>query len=236
VAGDLASNVHWRVGAYDAAPGTDDGAFVNVRLSSHDGALLIGEAEYAGERIHKLSFGSWAYTARFDRIDAEVTGAPPRRGNDGFYALLDMRLGSAGETDFDGALRAGTASARFNAFDRYVGAAFTATHLWAMRPDDALGLGIAWAHTGAPYRALMSFQGRPATTAETSVELAYRAQVADWLSVLPLVQYVRDPGMDRASTDAWVAGLRFEISREKSWPLSARIDSQPDETYARVPE
>jgi porin len=235
-AGDFAANAHWRVGAYDAAPGNDEGAFTSVRVSRRDGALLIGELECSTARIHKLSFGAWAYTARFDRIDADLTAAPPARGNEGFYTLLDLKLGAVGETDFDAALRAGTASGRFNAFDRYAGAAVTATHLSVARPDDALGLGIAYAHTGAPYRALMDFQGQPATAAETSIELVYRAAVTDWLSVLPVVQYVRDPGMARAAEDAWIAGIRFEISRERSWQLSARRDVKPDGSYARAHE
>jgi len=235
-AGDFASNAHWRFGAYDGAPGTDDGAFSSTRVSRGDGALLIGEVEYSSERIHKLSFGSWTYTARFERIDAELNPAPPARGNDGFYALLDLKLGSVGKTDFDGALRAGTASGRFNTFDHYIGAAVTATHLWTSRPGDAVGLGIAVAHTGAPYRALMDFQGSPATAGETSVELVYRAELTEWLSVLPVVQYVRDPGVDAAVGNAWIAGLRFEISREKSWQLSARREQKPDESYARTQE
>jgi porin len=234
VAGDFTPNVHWRFGAYDGAPGTDAGAFTSTRISRGDGALMIGEAEYSNERIHKLSFGAWAYTARLVRVDAALNPAPPARGNDGFYALLDLGLGSADQTDFDGALRAGTAAGRFNAFDRYVGAAITASHLWTSRPGDALGLGIAYAHAGGPYRALMNFQGQPATAAETSVELVYRAELTDWLTVLPVVQYVNDPGMDAAVGDAWVAGLRFEISREKSWPLIARRDVKSDGSYART--
>lgn len=235
-AGDFASNVHWRFGAYDGAPGTDDGAFTDAHLSRREGALLVGEVEYAGERIHKLAFGSWSYTARFERIDADSSGAAPAHGNDGFYALVDLKLGSSGQTDFDGALRVGMADDRFNAIDRYVGAAVTATHLWASRPDDAVGLGIAYAHTGVPYRAFMNFQGRPATAAETSLELVYRAELTGWLSLLPVVQYVVDPGMDAGLRDAWIAGLRFEVSREKSWQLSARRDVKPDESYARTRE
>jgi porin len=234
VAGDLTPGLHWRFGAYDGAPGTDDDAFTSTRVSRREGALLIGEIEWSNERIHKASFGSWGYTARFEPIDAALTGAARARGNDGYYALLDLKLGSAGGTDFDGALRAGTASGRFNVFDRYVGAALTASHLWAARPGDALGFGVAYAHTGAPYRALMDFQGQPATAAETSIELVYRAELTDWFSVLPMVQYVRDPGMAAGVDDAWIAGLRFEISRERSWQLSARRDVQPDESYART--
>lgn len=233
-AGDVAANVHWRFGAYDGAPGTEDGAFTSTRVSRDDGALLIGELEYSNDRIHKLSFGAWSYTARFERIDAELDPAPPARGNNGLYALVDLKLGSTGRTDFDGALRAGTARGRYNTFDRYLGAAVTATHLWDSRPGDALGLGIAYAHTGGPYRALMNFQGQPATAGETSLELVYRAELTEWLSVLPVVQFVRDPGADAAVGDAWIAGLRFEISREKSWQLNARRDVPADESYART--
>jgi porin len=236
VAGDFASNARWRFGAYDAAPGADDGAFTSLRVSRRDGALLIGEIEYSSERIRKLAFGSWTYTGRFERIDADLNGAPPARGNEGCYALIDLALGAVGRTDVDAALRAGTASGRFNAFDRYVGVAFTATRLSGARPDDALGLGIAYAHTAAPYRARMDFEGQPAAAAETSVELVYRAAVTDWLSVLPVVQYVRDPGMVRAANDAWIAGLRFEVSRERSWRLSARRDVEADGSYARAHE
>ena len=80
----------------------------------------------------------------------------------------------------------------------------------------------------------MNFQGQTATAAEISFELVYRAALTDWLNVLPMVQYVRDPGMNAGVRDAWVAGLRFEISRERSWQLSARRDVQPDESYART--
>jgi porin len=143
-----------------------------------------------------------------------------------------VRLATAGTTDIDAALRAGTARGRFNTFDRYVGAALTASHLWDSRPDDALGLGIAHARGGAPYRALRDFQAQPATSGETTVELVYRAPLTDWLCVLPVLQYVRDPGLDPAVGNSWIAGLRFEVTREQSWPLSARHDSPRDDAYA----
>jgi porin len=231
-AGEINPSVRWRLGAYDGAPGSDAGGFTSTRVSRDEGALLAGELEYSSERFHKLAFGAWSYTARFAPIDAELNPAPRARGNDGFYALVDLRLASAGKTAIDGALRVGTASGRFNAFDRYAGAAITASHFWASRPGDAVGLGVAYAHTGAPYRAVQSFLAQPATAGETSVELVYRAELAGWLSVLPSVQYVRDPGADSALGDAWVAGLRFEVSYDRSWQLSARTRAAADDAYA----
>ncbi len=234
-AGDINDQLHWRLGAYDGAPGTDRDDFTSTRVSGDEGALLAGELEYSSDRVHKLAFGMWSYTTAFERVDAPLNGdAGERHGNRGFYAHFDARMGSAGAVDFDGALRAGVAASRFNAVDQYVGAAITASHLFESRPGDTLGLGIAWAHLGDEYRALRSFDGQPATAAETIFELVYRTELTPWLSLLPNVQFVRDPGADPRVDDAWVAGLRFEITRDKSWRLQARNDGQGNDSYART--
>ena len=233
-AGEFNENLHWRVGAYDGAPGTDRDAFTSTRLSGDEGALLVGELEFTSGRIHKLAFGAWGYTADFERIDGDAMAAAEQGGNQGFYAHLDTRLGSIGPVNFDGALRAGTADARFNAVDGYVGLAFTASHLVAARPGDTLGFGVAWANLGAHYRARRELEGPPSSAAETTFELAYRAELTPWLALLPTVQFVRDPGADTQADDAWVAGLRFELAREQSWPLNAHRNSAPDDAYART--
>ena len=234
-AGDISARLHWRLGAYDGAPGTDDDDFTSTRISGDEGALFVGELEYSSERIHKLALGAWSYTAAFERIDAPLHTAPaPERGNRGFYAHLDTRLGTLGEVEFDGALRAGTAEAHFNAVDQYVGLAFTARHLSAARPGDSLGVGVAQARLGDHYRTLRSFEGQPASAGETVFELVYRAELTPWLALLPNVQFVSDPGADPMVGNAWLAGLRFEISRDKTWSLQARRNAQPDSSYARA--
>jgi porin len=234
VAGNAGEALQWRFGVYDGAPGTDDDDFTSMRVSSDEGALLIGELEYSSDRIHKLSVGSWAYTAEFERLDAALQpAAEPESGNYGLYATFDLALGSAGPVDFDAALRAGTAPAKFNAVDRYFGAAVTATHLWEGRPDDALGLGVAWAHVGEPYRDVSDFDGMPATRAETLIELAYRADLTDWVALVPNVQFIAAPGALRDLDDSWVVGLRFELARAHSWQLTASRDAPADGGYAR---
>jgi porin len=229
----FSSSVHWRLGAYDGSPGHDDDSFMSAQVSGDDGAILAGEIEYSSERVHKLAFGMWSYTTAFERLDAPITGeAGEQHGNTGFYAHFDARIGSAGIIDFDGALRAGTAESRFNPVDRFASAALTASHLFASRPGDTLGLGVAWARLGDDYLSLRSFEGQPATPAETTFELVYRAALTPWLSLLPNVQFVRDPGADPTLGDSWVAGLRFELTRERSWGLSARRQPVADDSYA----
>lgn len=235
VAGNVSSAMHWRFGAYDGAPGTDDDDFTSTRVSGDEGALLIGELEYSSDRIHKAALGAWMYTTGFERLDAALTGdAGEPHGNSGFYAHFDARMGSFGRVDLDGSLRAGFAEARFNAVDYLYSAALTASHLFASRPGDSLGLGVAWAHLGDEYRALRSFDGQPATAAETTFELVYRAELTPWLSLLPNVQFVSSPGADPVVGDSWLAGLRFEISRDRTWQLQARGDVQRDDSYART--
>jgi porin len=113
-----------------------------------------------------------------------------------------------------------------------MGAAVTASHLFASRPGDSLGFGVAWARLGDEYRALRNFDGQPATAAETTYELVYRAELTPWLSLLPNVQFVRAPGADPLVGDAWIAGLRFELTREKSWELQARKMGRKPQSYA----
>jgi carbohydrate-selective porin OprB len=160
--------------------------------------------------------------------------ARKRHGNTGFYAHFDARVGTVGAVDFDGSLRAGVAAARFNAVDQLLSAAITASHLFVSRPADSLGLGVAWAHLGDEYRALRSFNGQPATAAETTFELVYRAELTPWLSLLPNVQFVSSPGADPVVGDAWIAGLRFELSRDRTWQLQARRGQPADDSYART--
>jgi porin len=143
-------------------------------------------------------------------------------------------VGSVGDVDVDGALRAGIAASRFNAVDNFAGLAVTASHLFESRPGDSLGVGVAWAHLGDEYRALRSFDGLPGTAAETTFELVYRAELTPWLALLPNVQFVRDPGADPLVGNSWIAGLRFEITRDHTWQLQARGERQTDDSYART--
>jgi len=234
-AGGWENGLVWRLGVYDGAPGGPDGDdFSHIHVSSDEGSLTVGELAYSSERVNKMSLGAWSYSAEFERVDAAmVPDAAPESGNRGFYALIDVPLGNLGDTQFDGALRMGTANADFNTVDRYVGAAFTAAGLWPARPDDTFGIAVAYARLGNPYRAAQAFAGADTTSAEVSYELVYSTTLTDWLAIKPGVQFVQNPGADPSLRNSWVAGLRFEIIQEYSWQLSARHGKNSDGSYAR---
>ena len=235
-AGAAENGFAWRVGLYDGAPGGKDGnEFSSLKISSEEGALAIGELVYASEHVNKISLGAWGYSARFERIDAELQpDAEPAKGNHGFYTLIDLPLGSAGDARFDGALRMGTASKEFNPVDRYVGLAFTTSGFSAARPDDASGVAVAYARLGEPYRAAQEFSGVSTTSAEITWEFNYTTPLTPWLALMPGVQFVQHPGADASLGDAWVVGLRFDVSHGQSWRQTARRETPAGDPVASL--
>lgn len=236
VAGEWTESLRWRVGAFEGTPGDDqEDSFAVFDLGRGEGSLLIGELEYASERFNKLSIGLWSYTADFDRLDADlVPDADAENGNRGVYALVDMKVAEVGSARIDASLRAGIADARFNAIDEYLGATIVMSHPFQSRPDDAFGLAVAYGRTGDLYRSVQSFVGVPSASGETSYELTYRAPVTEWLALAPSVQFVSHPGADLSVQDAWVVGLRFEITREKSWPMLAQRNAPATPAVAKT--
>ena len=127
--------LRWRVGAFEGTPGDDDEAsFAAFDVARGEGSLLIGELEYASDRVNKISLGLWSYTADFDRLDAGLTTGPQsQHGNRGVYALVDLPLANVGPARIDGSLRVGLADARFNPVDEFVGATVVVSHPFASR-------------------------------------------------------------------------------------------------------
>jgi porin len=222
--GAIGEAMQWRVAAYEGTPGrTDRHAFATAKLASGEGALVIGEVNFTPARLHKISFGAWTYTAAFERVDAGVSGNATRvKGNRGAYAMVDAPLGALGGAQVDGMVRTGVADARYNPVAAYVGGAVVVSKFMPGRPDDAIGFAVAHARTGDHFRNQLAFDGGAPAKSETAFELTWRSPLTDWLAIVPSVQYVATPGADRSFSNAWIAGVRFELSRAHSWPLVAR--------------
>lgn len=214
VRAEAALATHWRarVAVFDGVPGDPDRpARTAVKLSGSDGALIIGELEYRRGGT-KIAAGGWAYTARFDDVRP---GAPPGRGNRGGYALIEHRLRGDHGDDADGLagwLRFGVADPRFNPIVSYMGAGVVQTGIGRRRADQA-GFAVAVANFSARTRQAQALAGTPSDAREVILEATYKFVIADWLSVQPDLQYVINPGGQRAIGDATVIGLRFRIGR-----------------------
>ncbi|MCM2313172.1 MAG: carbohydrate porin [Steroidobacteraceae bacterium] len=186
-------------------------------LSRSEGALLIGEISAAAGAIAQLSLGHWRYTATFEGLHLEN---PDGRGqfasdNHGTYVTAEFAPRTAANDvgrGWSGFLRAGTANDRVNAFEQHVAAGVVVAGPWPGRRGSQLGLAASEARVGDDYRAARRRDGAPAERYERNVELAWRVPVSEHAVLQPDLQYVVNPGAERRIPDAWVVGLRLEVS------------------------
>lgn len=202
----LTDSVTLRAAVLDGVPGDPDHPKrTAVKLRDGDGALLVSEAEYAGDGF-RAAVGYWRYTARFEEIGAGIDS----RGNDGLYALAEAEVYADPDDPRRGLAlfaRAGWASARFNEFRHSFALGGVYTGALPARPEDKLGLAVGMAEASGPLRRLEALKRR-----EIAIELTYRAEITEYLAIQPDLQYVINPGLVPGRDDAFVAGLRLELS------------------------
>jgi len=75
------------------------------------------------------------------------------------------------------------------------------------RDEDLFGVGVAQGILADEYRRVHDRSDR-----ETVYEMYYAIRVAPWLIISPDLQYVTNAGADEDDNDAFVAGLRFNMS------------------------
>ena len=79
------------------------------------------------------------------------------------------------------------------------------------RDEGQLGFGITQAHNGDDFRAAALTADTPVDRAETTLELTYSDKLTPWLAIQPDVQYVVNPGTDKALDNALVFGARMIV-------------------------
>lgn len=197
-----------RLAVLDGEPGDpDDPASYKIDLGGEDGVLTVAEIDVPMSEAIRLWAGYWRYSGEFERVD----GSGPTNGNDGWYIGAERRF-SIGSRSASGFVRYGQADERLNTLRDYIGAGLVIDAPFASRPDDQLGLALASAGAGDPYRNSLSQAGENAQHRETNLELSYRAQINEHLAIQPDIQFVRNPSASNVLEDALVLGIRFEIS------------------------
>jgi len=207
VRGRYQPNDKWsfQVAILDGVPGDPEKSHrTDIDLSRSQGALVVGEAAYAVSDAWVAKAGVWHYTSESQGVDQE--------GNEdheqGVYASLAGELlapGKSGAGSLQGFLRYGFASDAAPVVSSYLGAGLVYEGVAASRPHDSLGIAVA--------RAFASDRvGDQSANAETAVEVSYSAQLTPWLRLQPNMQYVNNPGFDKALDDALVIGVRIELS------------------------
>jgi porin len=195
-------------------------AFVDrakLRTRPSSGRMRIGRQPTVADYDDKVAIGSWYYTAAFDDLsEMQPDGQPMQhRGSGGFYALVDHLLykdPDRPDRKLSGFVQAGLGDYRVNRFGAYLGAGLSATGVVEGRPDDQLGLGLAYARNGSHYMAAQRMQGLAVRSAEKTIELTYLIQVNSWLALQPDLQYVITPNTTTAIPNAWAFQFRIEMT------------------------
>ncbi|WP_456713296.1 carbohydrate porin [Bradyrhizobium sp. USDA 4353] len=159
-----------------------------------------------------FKLGAWYHAGAFadQRLDINrqllaVTAAAPlqHRGNWSFYAVLDQDLWQAsddGGRHLSGFLRASVSPVDRNLVDLYVDGGLTFKGAVPKRPDDIVGLGLAYGRISRAARladldlAGLSSRSGPIRDDELAVELTYQWKLADNWMLQPDIQYIAHPG------------------------------------------
>jgi porin len=159
--------------------------------------------EYQREvRATTFKAGAWSFTAM-----REATASDGREREYGAYASAEHRIADRWSVY----ARAGAANADASRIAQYYGAGAVYRRGLLSACDDEVGLAVAHARNGEPYRDAMRAEGQDTTAAETAIELTWRVPLAEHVVLQPDIQYVIDPDTDPAIENALVFLLRVEL-------------------------
>lgn len=110
--------------------------------------------------------------------------------------------------------------------DNYQSAALSWKGAFDARPADEIGIGVARIHVNSDYGRMQREQNRANGVSSYNVstylpiqagteynyEVYYDAQVTNWMSLRPNLQYVTSPGAVKQVDDAFVAGLTAKVT------------------------
>ncbi len=80
------------------------------------------------------------------------------------------------------------------------------------RDNDTLGIAFAYAQLGNSARGILVEEGSTGVGAEMALELTYQAQLTNWLTLQPDLQYIINPGGTQDFGNALVLGARAAIT------------------------
>lgn len=197
----------------DGVPGDPaDAHGTHIKLDRGDGTFAIAEfARLTQQDAGKTAIGLWRHSASGDDLtEVDAQSRPLQRPDRGAYFLAERTLhAEPGETGqgLSGFVRIGFANGDIYQSDWSGSVGLNYLGLIDGRQDDQAGIAISTSHASPKYRQLNASDSH-----ETVLELTYRAQWQPWLALQPDVLYVINPGMDPVLKNAWVAGVRIEIS------------------------
>lgn len=171
------------------------------------GALMIGEWSTTGAVT--LRAGYWRYSDDQDDVrDTDGLGAPIQRVAQGAYASVE---GALWREDVQGFVRIGMADGDTTDFVGGWQAGVRMSPVFTSRPDSVFAIGANQGVVSNGFRDNMHDVGGDPAHAETALELTYSDRIAPHVRLQPDIQFIRDPGADRARDDVIVTTLRVIV-------------------------
>jgi porin len=215
---------------------------LNFRVN--DPPLFIDEVQYAYNHSKNakglpgtIKVGGWYHAGRFNdqrvaanglsQADPNASTMPAQLRSDfGLYAIFEQQLlsfpGGDGTRGLGVFTRLSGSPSDRNLINYYGDGGFNLSAPFASRPNDKIGIAVAYARVSDRARALdtdyalLANNPRPIRSAETVFSLGYVAEMKQGWNVYPTVQYVVRPGggyvVEQGSAkpvrDAFVIGAR----------------------------
>ena len=137
------------------------------------------------------------------------------RGSWGIYAIWEKSIFLKKEDPQQGLsyfFRFGISDKNVNRIDTYFGSGIVHLGVFPQFHNDQIGLAMAAAHNSDKFKKAMSKGGKSLYDSwEIALELSYRAEIIDWCSIQPDLQYIINPGFNSALKNAVSLGIRMEI-------------------------
>lgn len=188
--GDAGLPGHYRVGGWYSSDNVDDVLLgANGRPATLAGTPML-------ERSGRYGGFLMAEQQLTGRVKEDAVNGPQTvQGLTSFFTVTQTDRNSA---RIDNQVTAGL---------RYLG-------LLTSRPSDSIQLAFARTHINnrAARREALETPGRPHLGSEYAVEADYGLQLTPWLNVQPNIQYIVNPGGDRADHDVVVLGVKTALS------------------------
>jgi porin len=167
------------------------------RLSRNDGFLTVGEVDLGASVIKGLA-GSYKMGAYYRHCNDSIAS---KSDNYGIYFVGDQEVYRSQAGTVSAFVQIGTSPKKDNDNNYYLGGGVTCAGFIPGRKDDTFGIALAYAHLH-----------RNPVGSETALEVTYRCQVTENISLRPDVQYVLNPTRsDIKRRNAIVGTLRFGL-------------------------
>jgi porin len=190
-----------------------------VMLGENDGLLIAAELTFANNsesnynNYFKYGIGGWFYTEKFETFpNSSFENRVPEKGNYGLYGFAESHLISEnknGEQGLAGFVRFGITNKNVNKVCTYYGTGINYLGLIPGRDDEILGLAIGTSKNSNDFRISQfgNSQTQKTKTHEYIIELTYKINLLDYLSIQPDVQYVINPTFSQKDS-AFLLGVR----------------------------